>query len=137
MITVHTDRGQIQDFNNIAKQYNFELLEIEKIENTEHEHQEEELEEVIAFDGGMLNTILRKTFDIVSPNWQITDEEVGSLVEVYLPVLDKYNIAKYLQSVEFNAVLITGMIFYSRRGVNMKDKPNQPDQQEQVIGEQE
>lgn len=144
MQTVHTDPSQLNDFNRIAEKYNFEPLEITDIVREQHGDEvntDHEQPKQVAVDATVLSGLLRATFDIVCPNWDITDDEITMLVDVYTPVADKYNVGSWLQSVELNAILVTGAVFFSRKGKTRKlaEQPKQiqhtpQEQDNQILG---
>jgi hypothetical protein len=136
MQTIHTEPTQINDFNRIAQKYGFQTLDIADDVREQHSetlNTEHEIPQQVSVDSKILSGLLRPTFDIVAPNWQISDDEINMLVEVYTPVMDKYNMGRWLQSVELNAVLVTMAIFYSRKGKPRKipQQVNQPQEQQQ------
>lgn len=95
--------------------------------NGEIENQAEEIDESSA---DLMAALIDVTADIFAPNWQIQPEESQKLGMVYGALLDKYlpdsGLGKY--SLEFSAVLITGAILKSRKGIPLK-KPEPEEKQ--------
>lgn len=156
MNSIHTDPSQINDFNRIASANGFERIEITKearkldTDNRfdEAEQEQQESQQTVPTDT-LLTPILKTTFGVACPNWKITDEQFALLAQAYAPVVDKYDLFKYI-SVEVNALIMTVIIFQPFAGTPKrlpKDQqqpqttqaPQQPapatePQQEEILG---
>lgn len=67
----------------------------------------------------LLTALLRPTFDIMAPNWQVSDMECAMLGAAYGAVLDKY-FPDLEIGVELAAVLATAAVFGPRMRRPMK-----------------
>ena len=66
----------------------------------------------------VLYELLIPTFDLLAPAWDVKREEQRALADAYGTVLDKYfpaGITKW--GAELNAIVISVMVFYPRRGM--------------------
>lgn len=61
----------------------------------------------------LLTALLRPTFDIMAPNWMVTDMECAMLGEAYGAVIDKYW-PDFAFGVELTALLVTVAVFGPR-----------------------
>lgn len=57
--------------------------------------------------------ILRIGFDLLAPNWQVTDAECGMLGQAYGPLLDKY-LGYFDFGVEMTALIATALVIGPR-----------------------
>lgn len=75
----------------------------------------------------VINELLAPTFDLLAPAWEIKLEERRALADAYGLVLDKYfpaGISKW--GAELNAIAVTVMVFYPRRGMDPLKKKAPP-----------
>lgn len=63
--------------------------------------------------GELLAALLRPTFDIVAPDWRVTDSECEMLGQAYGAVIDKY-FPDLEMGVELTAVLVTAAVLGPR-----------------------
>lgn len=63
--------------------------------------------------GELLTMLFRPTFDIVAPDWKVTDDECAMLGEAYGAVIDKYW-PDFQLGVELSAVIATAVVFGPR-----------------------
>lgn len=62
--------------------------------------------------------LLIPTFDLLAPAWDVKCEEQRALADAYGTVLDKYFPAGIMKwGAELNAIVVTVMVFYPRRGM--------------------
>lgn len=120
---VHTDVSQVNDFRKIAIDNGWALPESPdvQVDDAQTELYEEPINEE-PIDHGMIADLLRPLFDILAPNWKITNQEIDQLAKAYECVADKYNLGQYVNSPEVNAIIVTGIIFYPRLNIRPKDK---------------
>jgi len=73
----------------------------------------------------LLAPVIKITGDIIAPNWGLNEGECEQLAAAYGGLFDKYmpdnDFTKY--GVEITALMTTAIIFGSRRGVPLKEKP--------------
>ena len=79
--------------------------------------------------GQLLVMVLDPAFQILAPNWKVTQTEVKQLAEAYGAVIDKYwpdGLTQY--GPEVSAILITAMIVAPRAGTppKLEKKPDAP-----------
>lgn len=80
----------------------------------------------------LLTALLRPTFDIMAPNWQVSDMECALLGEAYCAVIDKYFPGLEF-GIEIAAVLATAAVFgpRMRRPTRVKTEPVSTDGKEE------
>lgn len=131
MKSIHTDPTQINDFNRIANDNGFDMIEITKeareldTDNRfdEVEQAQQESQQTVPTDD-LLVPILKSTFSVACPNWKVTDEQFNMLAQAYAPVIDKYDLFKYI-GVEVNALIMTVIIFQPFAGTPRRLPKNQ------------
>jgi hypothetical protein len=74
--------------------------------------------------GELITALLRPTFDIAAPNWQVTDMECAMLGEAYGAVIDKY-FPDFTLGAEVTAVLVTLAVFGPRMRRPAKAEPKE------------
>ena len=87
--------------------------------------QAEVVQEVSTAD--VLYELLIPTFDLLAPAWEVKREEQRALADAYGTVLDKYfpaGITKW--GAELNAIVVTVMVFYPRRGMPTHKAAKEP-----------
>jgi hypothetical protein len=81
----------------------------------------------------LLAPVIKITADLVAPNWALTEVECEQLANSYAALLDKYLPENGLNNygVEITALLTTGIVFSSRKGIPMRKKEDKKQQVEQ------
>lgn len=72
----------------------------------------------------VLYELLVPTFDLLAPAWEVKCEEQRALADAYGTILDKYFPAGITRwGAELNAIVVTVMVFYPRRGMPTHKAP--------------